>query len=102
MWMQQLCQFHYMPYQRKIRNVMIMCQEQVIETLQKNGKRITQQRIILLDIILNDQWECCKEIYYEAVKRDSSIGMATVYRMMATLEEIGIIERRCVFCMKED
>lgn len=79
-----------------------MCQEQVIETLQKNGKRITQQRIILLDIILNDQWECCKEIYYEAVKRDSSIGMATVYRMMATLEEIGIIERRCVFCMKED
>ena len=74
-----------------------MCQEQVEKALQQSGKRITQQRKILLDVILNGEWECCKEIYYEAVKRDSSIGMATVYRMMTTLEEIGVIERRCVF-----
>ena len=56
-----------------------MCQEQVEKALQQSGKRITQQRKILLDVILNGEWECCKEIYYEAVKRDSSIGMATVY-----------------------
>ena len=79
-----------------------MSQQDVEKVLQHNGKRITKQRKILLDIILNGQWECCKEIYYEAVKRDPSIGMATVYRMMSSLEEIGVLERRCVFCMKED
>ena len=30
------------------------------------------------------------------------IGMATVYRMMTTLEEIGVIERRCVFRVKDE
>ena len=79
-----------------------MSQQDVEKVLQHNGKRITKQRKILLDIILNGQWECCKEIYYEAVKRDPSIGMATVYRMMSTLEEIGVLERRCAFRMKED
>ena len=69
---------------------------------EQSGKRITQQRKILLDVILNGDWECCKEIYYEAVKRDPSIGMATVYRMMTTLEEIGVIERRCVFRVKDE
>ena len=74
----------------------------VEKALQQSGKRITQQRKILLDVILNGEWECCKEIYYEAVKRDSSIGMATVYRMMTTLEEIGVIERRCVFRVRDE
>ena len=45
-----------------------MCQEQVEKALQQSGKRITQQRKILLDVILNGEWECCKEIYYEAVR----------------------------------
>ena len=72
-----------------------MCQEQVEKALQQSGKRITQQRKILLDVILNGEWECCKEIYYEAVKRDSSIGMTT-------LEEIGVIERRCVFRVRDE
>lgn len=79
-----------------------MSQEQVEKTLQKNGKRITQQRKILLDVILNGQWECCKEIYYEAVKQDPTIGMATVYRMMTTLEEVGVMERRCVFRVRDE
>ncbi|MBU5459659.1 transcriptional repressor [Anaerostipes sp. MSJ-23] len=79
-----------------------MSQEQVEKALQKNGKRITQQRKILLDVILNGQWECCKEIYYEAVKRDPTIGMATVYRMMTTLEEVGVMERRCVFRVRDE
>ena len=78
-----------------------MCQEQVERALQQSGKRITQQRKILLDVILNGDWECCKEIYYEAVKRDPSIGMATVYRMMTTLEEIGVIERLSLIHISE-
>ena len=67
--------------------------EQIICELQQRGKRITEQRKILLDVILEEEWESCKEIYYEAVKRDSSLGLATVYRMMATLEEMGVLSR---------
>ena len=63
--------------------------ERVIQELRSQGKRMTKQRMILLDVILSGKWNCCKEIYYEAAKRDAAIGMATVYRMVSTLEEIG-------------
>ena len=74
-----------------------MSQEQVLKLLQDNGKRITQQRKILVDVILNGQWECCKEIYYEASRRDKGIGSATVYRMVNLLEEIGAINRKNMY-----
>jgi Fur family ferric uptake transcriptional regulator len=66
----------------------------IIEKLRENGCRITRQRRILLDIILEGDCTCCKEIYYKAAKQDSSIGMATVYRMVNTLEEIGAVNRK--------
>ena len=68
----------------------------VIEKLRKQGFRITKQRCILLDIIL-DEDDSCKEIYYKAVKRDDSIGIATVYRMVNTLEDIGVISRKNMY-----
>ncbi|MEY8338343.1 transcriptional repressor [Lachnospiraceae bacterium 62-35] len=68
--------------------------EQIMSELQKRGKRITEQRRMLLDIILEGNWNCCKELYYEVSKRDPSIGLATVYRMVAVLEEIGVLSRR--------
>ena len=68
--------------------------ERVIQELRSQGKRMTKQRMILLDVILSGKWNCCKEIYYEAAKRDAAIGMATVYRMMNMLEEIGAVSRR--------
>ena len=67
--------------------------EQVIAEFQKRGMRVTRQRKGLLDVILNGGWSNCKEIYYEAAKRDPSIGLATVYRMVSTLEEIGVFSR---------
>ena len=63
----------------------------------KNGCRITKQRLILLDIILEGNCNSCKEIYYKAAKKDSSIGTATVYRMINTLEDIGVISRRSIY-----
>lgn len=68
--------------------------EHIIEELQKRGKRITQQRVLMLDVILDGNWSSCKEIYYEVSKRDPSVGKATVYRMVAVLEEIGVLNRR--------
>lgn len=77
-------------------------QEFVLQELKKHGKRITGQRKIILNIILQQDWENCKDIYYEALKKDSGIGIATVYRMLDTLERIGILEKRCSYCVKKE
>ena len=71
-----------------------MQREIVIQKLRAQGCRITKQRQILLDIILQEECASCKEIFYKASSVDSSIGAATVYRMVNLLEEIGAISRR--------
>ena len=37
----------------------------IISELKKNGCRITSQRKLLIDVILQDECSCCKEIYYK-------------------------------------
>lgn len=74
-----------------------MQREIVIQRLKEQGCRITKQRMVLLDIILNENCSSCKEIYYKAFRIDSRIGTATVYRMINTLEEIGAINRRNMY-----
>ena len=69
----------------------------ILQELRKNGCRITNQRQLLIDIILQDECCCCKEIYYQAIKKDPTIGMATVYRMVKTLEETGLIKRKNLY-----
>ena len=69
----------------------------ILQELRKNGCRITNQRQLLIDIILQDECRCCKEIYYQAIKKDPTIGMATVYRMVKTLEETGLIKRKNLY-----
>lgn len=71
--------------------------ELVIQKLKEQGCRITKQRLMLLDIILEEDCSCCKEIYYKASKKDKEIGSATVYRMVNTLEEIGAISRKNMY-----
>ena len=56
-----------------------MQKEMVIQKLREQGCRITKQRLMLLDIILQGDCSCCKEIYYKASRVDSSkIGRAHV------------------------
>ena len=69
----------------------------ILQELKRNGCRITSQRKILLDVILRDECCSCKEIYYQAIKEDPDIGMATVYRMVKTLEETGMIHRKNMY-----
>lgn len=73
-----------------------MQKEMVLQLLKENGCRITKQRKILLDIILQEECGSCKEIYYKAASVDPSIGAATVYRMVNLLEEIRAISRKRV------
>ena len=86
-----------------------MQKEMVLQRLREQGCRITKQRQMLLDVILQEDCTSCKEIYYKAVKVDSGIGAATVYRMVNLLEDIGAISRKniykvscCMECEKEN
>jgi len=74
-----------------------MQKEGIIEKLKERGCRITKQRLNLIDIILENDCSCCKEIYYKAAKIDHKIGTATVYRMVNMLEEIGAINRKNMY-----
>ena len=69
----------------------------IMEELRKHGCRITSQRQLLIDIILQDECGSCKEIYYRAARQDPTIGMATVYRMVKTLEDAGLIHRKDLY-----
>ena len=66
----------------------------IMNRLRQAGCRITKQRKIILDIILQEECTCCKEIYFLASKRDPNIGMATIYRMINLLEAIGALKRK--------
>lgn len=74
-----------------------MQKELVLQLLREKGCRITKQRKTLLDIILHEECASCKEIYYKATSTDSSIGVATVYRMVNLLEDIGAISRKNMY-----
>ncbi len=48
--------------------------EQIVEKLKENGCRITKQRRMLIDIILENDCSSCKEIFYKASRADEKIG----------------------------
>lgn len=74
-----------------------MQKDRIIHHLREEGCRITKQRQVLLDVILEEDFTSCKEIYYRAMKVDPKIGTATVYRMINKLEEIGAISRKNMY-----
>ena len=69
----------------------------VIDRLREQGFRITRQRERILDVILEGNCTSSKEIYSTVRKEDSSVGFATVYRMVNLLEEIGLISRKNMY-----
>lgn len=78
---------------QSIEEVMLS-KEDILARLKENGLRLTEQRKLIVDIIANEEYSCCKEIYILAHKKDDTIGVATVYRMINVLEEIGAISRK--------
>ena len=48
--------------------------DEIIERLKENGCRITKQRKILIDIILENDCASCKEIFYKASQRIKRSG----------------------------
>ena len=68
-----------------------MTNEQVIERLRNDGCRITKQRKLIIDVIMNNNFNSCKDIYYQVAEKDKTVGMAKVYRMIRQLEDMGIL-----------
>lgn len=68
----------------------------VIKQLKENGHRITAQRKLLIQIILENEYSSCKEIYFAAREKERKVGMATVYRMVQLLEDMEVIHKEMV------
>ncbi|MCM1122911.1 MAG: transcriptional repressor [Eubacterium sp.] len=78
--------------------------EYILAKLRERGLRITNQRQLIIDCILQNEFSCCKEIYCQVCKIDPSIGIATVYRVVNMLEEVGAINRKNMYhvCFEEE
>lgn len=73
-------------------------QEEVIEELRKivkqKGLKYTEQREIVLTILLQATEHLTAEEIYNKIKKhypDSNVGIATVYRALSFLEEVELI-----------
>lgn len=84
------------------RSVLDMTKQEVIKSLKSQRCRITNQRMMILDTILEGECTSCKEIYYKVKKKNPGIGVATVYRMINTLETIGAIGRKKEYLIKSN
>lgn len=61
----------------------------------KNNMRITKQREIILKAFLNmESHVSAEELYKEASRRDSTIGLATVYRTINLFCKCGLAQQR--------
>ncbi len=59
------------------------------------GLRATPQRLLVLAILEDAETHLDAEgIYEEARKRDPKISLATVYRTLSKLKEVGLVEQR--------
>jgi Fe2+ or Zn2+ uptake regulation protein len=67
-------------------------ENQTIESVREHGHRLTPQRRLVLEIVTASQDHLDAEsIYLQAKQRDDRISLATVYRSLALLKEIGLI-----------
>lgn len=62
-----------------------------VSLLRNSGKRITPERTLLLRIIENHAHLDAEQIYRIAQKERPQIGLATVYRTLTLLKELGIV-----------
>ena len=64
-----------------------------LENFREKENGITGQRKILLDVILEGNWPVVRRFTTWLLKRTRTIGLATVYRMVGVLEEMGFLSR---------
>jgi Fe2+ or Zn2+ uptake regulation protein len=64
----------------------------LIQTLRQRGYRLTPQREMILDVICEDDGHMTAEEIYQRVRaRNPAVNLATVYRTLDLLHELGMV-----------
>ena len=67
--------------------------EDTIRKLEQSGLRMTIQRRHIIEILTSSKCTSPKELWYEAKEYVPDLGIATVYRLVNRLEQIGVISK---------
>lgn len=67
--------------------------DDTLRKLEASGLRMTVQRRHIIDILTNSKCISPKELWYEARQFVPDLGIATVYRLINRLEQIGVISK---------
>lgn len=70
--------------------------KEILNSFRANGGRITKSREDIIHFILYNPDSTCKEILYHITKMNRKIGRATIYRTIASLDEMGYIKRNTI------
>ena len=67
----------------------------IVARCEEKGLRLTEQRRLIAAVLEDaDDHPDAEELYARATARDSSISLATIYRTLKLLEDMGILEKR--------
>lgn len=73
---------------------MVMIMEEVLKKLSDNGYKITPQRRLILEVITNSKQHLTAEEIAEKIKLvEPSISLATVYRNLKLMVDLGLLSR---------
>lgn len=65
------------------------------DSLHAAGRRLTPQRALVLSLLQeSDEHLDAEALWQQARQRDDTINLATVYRTLAVLKEMGLVEQR--------
>lgn len=71
-----------------------MNKQSILTRCEEKGLRLTEQRKIIASVLAeSDDHPDVDALYARAVALDAGISIATVYRTVKLLEEVGILER---------
>jgi Fe2+ or Zn2+ uptake regulation protein len=69
--------------------------EQAQQAFRRNGMRLTSQRRTILEVLDESESHLDAEaVYHRAKVRDPNISLATVYRTLTALKQIGLVQQR--------
>lgn len=69
--------------------------EQAQQAFRLSGMRLTSQRRTILEVLDESESHLDAEaLYHQAKTRDHNISLATVYRTLAALRQLGLIQQR--------
>lgn len=74
-------------------NVNSSLTDETLRKLESSGLRMTVQRRHIIEILTSSQCTSPKELWYEAKQFVPDLGIATVYRLINRLEQIGVISK---------